>query len=118
MAEFDDKLNALLSNPQLMSQIMSMAGALNQQEPPSAPQEPPVQNRQTGSGPSFNPAALQGMMELLGGTQIDPKQRSLIRALQGFLPSDRIQKLEKAMQAAKIARYASSALAKQSNTGR
>lgn len=118
MAEFDDKLNAILGNPQLMSQIMSMAGALEQQAPNSAPPEPPPQNKQPASAPAFNPAALQSMMELLGGTQIDPKQKSLIHALQGFLPADRIRKLEKAMQAAKIARYASSALTKQSNTGR
>ena len=57
-------------------------------------------------------------MELLGKTQIDQRQRNLIRALQGYLPSDRVQKLEKAMQAAKIARYASAALGKKSNSGR
>ena len=33
-----------------------------------------------------------------------------MKALEGFLPDDRRQKLVKAMQAAKIAKYASSAM--------
>ncbi len=124
MAEFDDKLNSILGNPEIMNQIMSMAGALNQQ---SQNATPPQQTQQSQSQPQpqtqntsmpFNPAAMQGMMEMLSKTQIDPKQRNLIHALQGYLPSDRVQKLEKAMQAAKIAKYASAALGKKSNTGR
>ncbi len=127
MAEFDDKLSSILGNPEIMNQIMSMAGALNQQgqsPPPQQPQQtsqayaPPQQPAQTSGPLPFSPGAIQGMMEMLGNTQIDAKQRGLIRALQGYLPSDRLQKLEKAMQAAKIAKYASSALGKKSNTGR
>ncbi len=125
MAEFDDKLNSILGNPEIMNQIMSMAGALNQQgqsspqpqSPPTQQQAQPPQQPPNASIP-FNPAAMQGMMEMLGKTQIDAKQRNLIHALQGYIPADRIQKLEKAMQAAKIAKYASSALGKNSNTGR
>ncbi len=127
MAEFDDKLNSILGNPEIMNQIMSMAGALNQQsqnatppqqaQQPQQPQSQPQPQAQNASMP-FNPAAMQGMMEMLSKTQIDPKQRNLIHALQGYLPSDRVQKLEKAMQAAKIAKYASAALGKKSNTGR
>ena len=37
MAEFEDKLNSILSNPDLMGQIMSMAGSMNQQPPPPPP---------------------------------------------------------------------------------
>ena len=43
MAEFDDKLNSLLSNPEAMDQIMKMAQSLmgndgrTEQPPPSAP---------------------------------------------------------------------------------
>lgn len=125
MAEFDDKLNSILGNPEIMNQIMSMAGALNQQgqsppppQPQSQPQTQAPQQPQQNASMPFNPAAMQGMMEMLSKTQIDSKQRNLIRALQGYLPSDRVQKLEKAMQAAKIAKYASSALGKNSNTGR
>ena len=112
MAEFEDKLNSVLSNPELMSQIMSMASAMNQPQTPP----PPVQSTDS-SGFDFNPAAMQGMMQMLKSTQIDPKQQNLIRALECYLPRDRLDRLQKAMQAAKIARFASAALGKHPNTG-
>lgn len=107
MAEFEDKLNSILSNPALMSQIMSMAGSMGQ---PPPPQPSPPQSSPVSGGMPFDPAAMQGMMQLLKSTQIDPKQQNLVRALECYLPPDRIQKLIRAMQAAKIARFASGAL--------
>ena len=103
MAEFEDKLNSILSNPQMMQQIMSMAGSFSQQPPPpkeSAPQ----------SGFSFDPAAMQAMLELLRGTQLDQRQRNLLGALGAYLPQEKIDRLQKAMQASRVAKYASSAL--------
>lgn len=111
MAEFDDKLNAILSNPEIMGQIMSMAGAMNQSQSPPPPQKP-------GPGMGIDPAMLTGMMDMMRSTQIDPRQQNLIRALHGFVPDDRLQKLEKAMQAAKIARFASTALGGNFSGGR
>ena len=53
MAEFDDKLNSILSNPDAMSQIMQLAQSLGgggtQEPPPASP--PPGQ-------PAFSPLAL------------------------------------------------------------
>lgn len=114
MAEFEDKLNSILSNPALMGQIMSMAGSLGQSQAPPLtppqPQQPPQNAASAAGGLSLDPAALQGMMQLLKSTQIGQKEQNLLRALEGYLPGDRIQKLTKAMQAAKVAKYASSAL--------
>ena len=104
MAEFEEKLSSILSNPELMGQIMSMAGSLNQQQ--SAP-PPPKPN--PGSMP-FDPGAMAGMMQLLKATQLEPKQRQLIQALKGFVPDDRLVRLEKAMQASLIAKFASRAM--------
>ena len=104
MAEFEDKLNSILSNPDLMGQIMSMAGAMNQQPPP-----PPSQPTGFGSLP-FDPGAMGKMMHLLKATQLEPKQLQLIQALRGFVPDDRLIRLEKAMQASLIARFATSAM--------
>lgn len=115
MAEFDDKLNAILSNPDIMSQIMSMAGAMNQSQS-SAP--PPQPQTQPMGGMGLDPAMLSGMMDMMRSTQIDPKQQNLIQALHGFLPDDRLVKLEKAMQAAKLARFASAALGNGTKGGR
>ena len=103
MAEFEEKIQSILGNPELMGQIMSMAGSLNQ-PPPPPPTPPPCQ------GLPFDPGAMAGMMELLKATQLEPKQRQLLQALRGFVPDDRLVRLEKAMQASLIARFASSAM--------
>ena len=103
MAEFEEKLQSILGNPELMGQIMSMAGSLNQ-PPPPPPTPQPCQ------GLPFDPGAMAGMMELLKATQLEPKQWQLLQALRGFVPDDRLVRLEKAMQASLIARFASSAM--------
>ena len=106
MAEFEDKLNSILSNPELMGQIMSMAGSLNQQSAPP----PPPPKPQHPAGLPFDPGAMTGMMHMLKATQLDPRQRNLIQALRGFVPDDRLVRLEKAMQASLIAKFASAAM--------
>ena len=106
MAEFEDKLNAVLSNPELMGQILSMAGSLNQQQ--TAPPPPPPSSS-FGSMP-FEPGAMAGMMQMLKATQLEPRQRNLVQALRGFVPEDRLVRLEKAMQASLIAKFASAAM--------
>ena len=106
MAEFEDKLNSILSNPQMMQQIMSMAGSFSQQQSAPPPQQPV-------SGTPFDPSALQGMMELLRGTQLDKRQQGLLSALGAYLPQEKVVRLQKAMQASKVAKFASSALGNQ-----
>lgn len=106
MAEFEDKLNAVLSNPELMGQILSMAGSLNQQQ--TAP-PPPPQPANFGSMP-FDPGAMAAMLQMLKATQLEPRQRNLVQALRGFVPEDRLVRLEKAMQASLIAKFASAAM--------
>ncbi len=105
MAEFDDKLQAILGNPEIMGQIMSMAGSMNQ--PPPKPAPPPPQ-----MGMPFDPGAMQSMMGLLRATQLDSRQQNLLQALRGFVPDDRLQRLQRAMQASLIAKAASAAMGK------
>ena len=69
MAEFEDKLSSILGNPELMGQIMSMAGSLNQQSAPPPPPQPQL---------PFDPGAMAGMMQMLQATQLEPRQRNLI----------------------------------------
>ena len=104
MAEFEEKLQSILGNPELMGQSMTMAGAMNQQQPPPPP--PP----QPQTGLPFDPGAMAGMMQMLKATQLEPRQRQLIQALRGFVPDDRLVRLEKAMQASLIAKFASAAM--------
>lgn len=103
MAEMEEKLGAILSNPQMMQNIMAMAQSLSQ-DSPSPPQ-------QTGTPEIQLPDIDFSMLQKLGGlgsqTSIDPHQKALLNALTPYLNQSRIQKLERAMRAAKIARLAS-----------
>ena len=106
MEGMEDKIGAILNNPGMMQQIMSMAQSLgHSQEPPREeppPEAPPM--------PSIDPAALQKIMSLAGQTGIDRNQKALLEALRPYLSAQRLQKLEKAMRAAKLAGLATTAL--------
>ena len=104
MEDMESKLGAILGNPQMMEQIMSMAQSLGQ----------PAQEKE--SPPPNNPLAgvdLQMLQKLSGFAQksnIDSNQRALLHALQPYLKGNRISRLERAMQAAKMAGLATSLL--------
>ena len=113
MAEMEDKLGAILSNPQMMQQIMAMAQMMGQaNSQPSAPSKKEDLPRQPQlSLPTGNDAAmLQRIYGLARQSGIDKNQQALLKALAPYLSRDRIVKLEKAMRAAKIAGLASTAL--------
>lgn len=92
MEGMEEKLGAILGNPQMMQQIMSLAQNLGSPPPPA--QEKP-------QGP--DPAMVQQMMTLVQGSGIDQNQRALLRALDPYLTRERISRLERAMRAAKLA---------------
>ena len=125
MAEFDDKLNELLSNPDSMAQIMRLAQSLSgdsqegggttgqREPPPQAPpqhqhQEPPPQN---GGGNllssltgGVDPKLLMRLLPLiqeLGGQQ-DSNARNLLYALRPYLKPERQEKVERALQLARL----------------
>ena len=125
MAEFDDKLNSLLSNPEAMAQIMQMAQSLSggqaQQVPQAPPQQPspppPPPPVQQAASPGGNPlAALSGLTggmdtamltKLLPliqelGSQNDSNARQLLYALRPYLKPDRQEKIERALQLSRL----------------
>lgn len=106
MEEMEDKLGAILSNPQMMQQIMAMAQSLGSGS--SAPAEPAPQPQPTPQSPSApDPALLGKLASLAGQSNIDRNQQALLNALGPYLSRQRIIKLEKAMRAAKMANLAS-----------
>ena len=117
MDNLEEKLNSVLANPQMMSQIMAMAQSLGQpsqtNEPPQK-QEPVISEKtiQQTSAPLLNLDSdmLQKVFAATQQTSIDKNQQGLLRALSPFLCQTRITKLEKAMRAAKIASFAAAAL--------
>ena len=109
MEQMEDKLNTILGNPEMMRQIMAMAQSLGAG---SAPPGPPAEIPRRETPPVQEPdmASLQKLMAFAQQTNIDHNQQNLLKALNPFLPQDRIRKLERAMRAAKLAGLAGSAL--------
>lgn len=103
MDDMQQKLNSILGNPEMMSQIMSLAQSMGQ--PREEPQEPPKPQL-----PPFDPAMLQKMAGFMQQSGIDKNQQALLHALTPYLSGQRISKLERAMRAAKLAGFATTML--------
>ncbi len=126
MAEFDEKLNSILSNPDAMSQIMQLAQSLGGGAPGSG--DPPPQTG-WGSQPApqqagwsqpppggsggdllsslaggLDPKLLSRLLPLIQelGGQRDSNARNLLYALRPYLKSDRQDKIERALQLARL----------------
>ena len=106
MAEMEDKINSILSDPKMMQQIMSMAQTLGG----DAPKKEEGPQPQNFSLPDIDIATVQRLTGLAKQSSIDKREQSLLRALGGYLSKDRISRLERAMRAAKMAKIATSAL--------
>lgn len=106
MSEMEERLSALLSNPQLMQQIASMAQAMA----PQPQTDPDPQNEPPSAAAGMDPKLIQTMAQTVGQAHIDQDQKALLHALRPFLSNYRVQKLERAMQAAKLAGAASTFL--------
>lgn len=107
MSELDDKLNSILSNPAMMQQIMSLAQSLN--KPDSQSPSPPAKqaNPAPSNDHSVNPNLLGKVATLMQRGSIDKNQESLLKALRPYLSKQKLDKLERAMHAAKMAGIAS-----------
>ena len=96
MDDLQEKLNAVLSDPETMEKIMSLAGQMGQQGV-----EAPAMG-------GIDPAMLQKISALAAQGSIDKDQQGLLRALGPYLSDRRIAKLERAMRAARMAGVATS----------
>ena len=96
----EEKLGAILSNPDMMQKIQAMAQSLGQSGSP----EP---QKESAGVPEIDFAMIQKLSGLAGQTGIDQNQQALLHALSPYIGKGQISKLEKAMRAAKMARLAS-----------
>lgn len=118
MAEFDDKLNELLSNPDSMAQIMrlaqSLSGGTEGGESQASPPQSPPHHQEASAGNSgdllssltggLDPKLLMRLLPLiqeLGGQQ-DSNARNLLYALRPYLKPERQEKVERALQLARL----------------
>lgn len=121
MAEFDEKLNALLSNPESMAQIMQLAQSLGvgaaSRPPEQAASAPQQASPSFGSAPSsslggdlfsslggLDPKLLTKLLPLVQelGSQQNNHSRQLLYALQPYLRPERQEKVERALQLARL----------------
>ena len=122
MAEFENTLNALLSNPEVMGQIMSFAQSLSGEAQNDAPPSQPDSNQTEaksempdlssllsslsgGIDPSMF-SMLGNIMQESGRSGQDDKNMALLAALKPFLKEKRQAKIDQAIQLAKLSRLA------------
>lgn len=113
MDDLEEKLGAILSDPKAMEQIYSMAQALGQ-SPPEQSQNEAVQKSLSGLE-GIDPGMLKTISGIASQGQISSQEHDLLCALRPYLAPRRIEKLEKAMRAAKMASIASAFLGNSQN---
>lgn len=107
MSQLEDRLNALLSNPEDMGKIAQMASRLMGQ---IAPTDPPA-----GKGPDPSPLSgdAAGMMgavaRIMGGLNDQGSKKQLVAGLSPYLADKRRRRLEKALSIATAAKLAGAA---------
>lgn len=112
MSEVEDQLGAILGNPKMMADIMALAQSMGQEESPQVPEKPPGSPplpSSLGDG-GMDMAMVKALTSFARSTRIEKEQQALLNALCPFISREKIQKLEKAMRAAKIAQQASGLL--------
>lgn len=118
LEELEARIQAVLNDPQQMQELMSLAKSLglapeNGEEARTQPLEPQQQPAQTLPDQPLLPQGLAPMAALLqqaGG--LDKKQENLLSALRPFLRPERREKLERAIQAARLSQLAGMAIRK------
>ena len=104
----EEKLNQILNDPDSMAQIFSLARSLGLgQESEQVPPPPPPEARTV----PVDEGMLFGMMQMLRQMQqTDPRQEALLCALRPYLGADRQDKLDRAIQLARLSFIAKLAL--------
>lgn len=127
MSGFEDKLNAILNNQEAMGQIMALAQSLGKQEQQETPGQPDLA-REDGYVPvcaqqdEVLPAVgqLPDLGGILGGldphmmqmgirllqeyNRDDDRNAALLSALRPFLKEERLAKMDRAIQIARLSR--------------
>lgn len=115
MAEFEEKLDAILNDPQAMGQIMALAqslGGTGDRQAAPLPSRDPSQEAdyEPVDGPSpaglnLNPRLVEvGMKALSAYQDTDNKKAALLQALRPFVKEERAGKLDKAVEITRISK--------------
>lgn len=109
MSELDEKLNALLSDPGSMAQVMQLAQQLSGTfggNEPTTPPPPPPQQQSSPTNPAsplgnLDPKLISRLLPLLQG-QSDSQTMQLLYALRPFLKEEKQGKVERAARLARV----------------
>lgn len=101
---FEDKLNQILSDPDSMAKIMSLAQSLGGEQ--NAPPPPPAPPRPQPPPPPDD-AFVKGILRLMQQAQhTDKRQEALLCALKPYLAPERQTKIDEALRIAKLSQLA------------
>lgn len=101
---FEDKLNQILSDPDSMVKIMSLAQSLGGEQ--NAPPPPPAPPRPQPPPPPDD-AFVKGILRLMQQAQhTDKRQEALLCALKPYLAPERQAKIDEALRIAKLSQLA------------
>ena len=106
MGELEERLDAVLSDPEQMSRIAQMASRLMGSIAPEAGQEAPA----TPAAPGLDPSMLAMIGRLGGKIKGNQGKEQLIRGLSPYLSAARRERLERALRMAAAATLAGAAL--------
>ena len=108
MAELEEKLNAILNDPQAMGQILTVAKALSGQDEENGASIETNAPADSSSDPlsalgQLNPKLVQLGMRLLSDYSIgDDRKTALLEALKPFLRPERQAKVDQAVRIARL----------------
>ena len=111
----EQAIGAVLQDPQQLQKIFALAQSLGL-SPPEAPAAPPPPEPPKPAAaappaeqtPVDRGSALRALLQQAG--KLDRRQENLLNALKPFLKPERREKVDRAMQAARISRLAGAAL--------
>ena len=106
MEDLNQMIQGVLNNPQMMQQIMGLAGAMG--AAPEAQAAPAEKQEEAPVSPDLSQMGM--LSDLLKKGNIDSHQQALLNALSPYMSSSHIGKLRRAMQAAAMAELATSVL--------
>ena len=104
MAEWQDQLNSILSDPEAMAQIVSLAQSIGGQQGASAPPPPSPPEEQQAETGGIDPELLKRlgpMMAQLNRPE-SGEAAAFLQALRPFLSEKRRAKVERAAQLARL----------------
>lgn len=107
MSELEEKLNALLSDPGSMAQVMQLAqqlsGSMGTTPPPPPPQQTPPAPPESEPLGGLDPQLLGRLLPLIGELNgSDSHTMQLLMALRPFLKEEKQDKIQRAARLARL----------------